>query len=317
MAFGLSTTLMAGIATTSADDTEIFFGEVDDGALNNPNVLFLLDNSGSMQTVDGDPAEGTRLNRVQTAMRLLLDQSSSFNVGLAAFQGREGGSAIRYPIGWLESASNPVCDNGVCPDETLVSRPESPQHTAVQNDADNSMSLANTSLSLANVPVANNINTNLTTAVSKTVTAGSDVFEAYSPADLDLPESSIDNVTTDWFWSGTEDADSGRIGYRFDKVELPPDAVVQSANITFTRTALGDQKGVMSVRIHAESTSTPLPYTFPSLSDEYQPLVERDSEEQNTSATVSWNNLPPFTTSSDALNDAVNEKWCPLTCLQF
>jgi len=77
---------------------------------------------------------GTRADRMKAAMRLLLDQASSFNVGLASFQGADRGASIRYPIGWLESSTESFCGDEKCPDELVTARPVSEQDTAVQND---------------------------------------------------------------------------------------------------------------------------------------------------------------------------------------
>ena len=75
------------LTPVQADDTEIFFGQSDDAFNNNPNILFVLDSSGSMGTQDAGFGGISRMDRLKTAMGLLLDQSSSYNVGLMAFLG--------------------------------------------------------------------------------------------------------------------------------------------------------------------------------------------------------------------------------------
>ncbi len=307
---GIGIALAGAMVTTSADDTEIFFSAGDGSVDSNPNVLFVLDNSGSMSLTDANQT-GSRMDRLKAAMRLLLDQSSTYNVGLAAFGGAAGGASIRYPVGWLEGTNENVCGDGPCPDETVVSRVTSINGDATQNNDSNDVDLNSATLTMATVPEP--VDTSAQeVSVTKSVLATSDAFEAFPEPTAALPESSIDNVATDWFWSGTEGADPGRVAIRFDNVELPPKAEVQSAHITFTRTDLADQKGTMDVRISAEGTSNPLPYTPPPTLAEYEqaeegsgqhdwvPLLERSSAENATLATVSWEDVPPFTGSSDS-----------------
>lgn len=70
-----------------ADDTEIFFTDVD--AVVKPNVMLILDASGSMTSnkIDGE----TRLAVMKEATKNLLDDISDANVGLMYFGGNEGG----------------------------------------------------------------------------------------------------------------------------------------------------------------------------------------------------------------------------------
>ena len=86
----LSAALFAGPA--SADDTEVFFGQINNGENINPNVLFVLDTSGSMNYFD-DGYEGTRADRLKDAMYQILRESDNLNVGLMRLNGAYGGRA--------------------------------------------------------------------------------------------------------------------------------------------------------------------------------------------------------------------------------
>ena len=108
---GIASALCVSMFSPSyADDTEIFFGQSEDAFETNPNIIFVLDTSGSMTNTDGTNV--SRMNRMQNAMRLLLDQATNFNVGLMAFNGRDGGSAVRYPVGDLDTDASELCPNG-------------------------------------------------------------------------------------------------------------------------------------------------------------------------------------------------------------
>lgn len=68
-----------------------------------PNVLFVLDASGSMNWTD-DGESGTRLERMKTALSLVLDNISNVNVGLMRFSHSNSGGRIVYPVAPIEGA---------------------------------------------------------------------------------------------------------------------------------------------------------------------------------------------------------------------
>ncbi|MEM6484843.1 MAG: PilC/PilY family type IV pilus protein, partial [Pseudomonadota bacterium] len=77
-----------------ADDTEIFFGEVEISDIR-PNILFILDTSGSMSAnVAG--TGGDRLDNVKDAMFTLLEELNNVNVGLMRFS--TPGGPVLYPV---------------------------------------------------------------------------------------------------------------------------------------------------------------------------------------------------------------------------
>ncbi|WP_322002504.1 pilus assembly protein [Marinobacter alexandrii] len=71
----------------AADDTEIFF--TDTGGVVQPNILFILDKSGSMGTEVSN--NESRLDVMQKVMSDLLDTMTDVNVGAMYFGGNEGG----------------------------------------------------------------------------------------------------------------------------------------------------------------------------------------------------------------------------------
>ncbi|MBX2883506.1 MAG: VWA domain-containing protein, partial [Granulosicoccus sp.] len=112
---GLVYALSCFAPAIQADDTEIFYGQagsLDDG---NPNLLFILDTSGSMGSNDG--TSQTRMDRLKDAMNAIIDQSSSFNVGMMGFSGFGKGGSVRYPVGYLEGIDDGNCPDTGCPDE--------------------------------------------------------------------------------------------------------------------------------------------------------------------------------------------------------
>ena len=65
-----------------ADDTEIFFGDLRGGGTA-PNVLFIMDTSGSMKNEDGTGT--SRIDRVKTALQELVSNLNDVNIGLMRF----------------------------------------------------------------------------------------------------------------------------------------------------------------------------------------------------------------------------------------
>lgn len=74
LASALASTLMLQASVSFADDTEIFFGgsAIDSGI--QPNVLFVLDNSGSMA--------GTRMTQLKSAFNTIMSSAGNINVGV-------------------------------------------------------------------------------------------------------------------------------------------------------------------------------------------------------------------------------------------
>ena len=85
--------LLAGFSA-NADDTEIFFGGLADSNIQ-PNVLFILDNSGSMDTTDHGERE-SRMDQMKSAMTQLLQNMNNVNVGIMQFS--YPGGAVLHPI---------------------------------------------------------------------------------------------------------------------------------------------------------------------------------------------------------------------------
>jgi len=70
-----------------------------------PNILFILDASGSMGWTDVGET-GTRMDRMKTALGLVMDNISNVNVGLMRFSHSYSGGRIVYPISPIDQARN-------------------------------------------------------------------------------------------------------------------------------------------------------------------------------------------------------------------
>lgn len=71
------------LSSANAYDTDIYFSAEEGNPVNHPNVIFVLDTSGSMKSKDGDAT--TRMQELQAAMTTVLEGTSDVNVGLIRF----------------------------------------------------------------------------------------------------------------------------------------------------------------------------------------------------------------------------------------
>lgn len=91
-----------------ADDTEVFFPPVDSGLTETvrPNILFIMDTSGSMSNTDG--TNSSRLDRVKQALNSILDEMSQYtNVGLMRLSDDEGGPVL-FPVSHIEADADAI-----------------------------------------------------------------------------------------------------------------------------------------------------------------------------------------------------------------
>ncbi len=100
---------------TAADDTEVFFGSAASAGETRPNVLLVLDTSGSMGARDGLPQ--SRMDRMKDAVRRMLESDIDMNIGLMQYSGVYGGGAVLYPVTPLDDI---VCTGANCKTPTLA-----------------------------------------------------------------------------------------------------------------------------------------------------------------------------------------------------
>ncbi|MCC2614657.1 pilus assembly protein PilY [Aestuariibacter halophilus] len=81
-------------ATAMGDDLEIYLGTSDSAQTYYPNVLFIMDTSGSMGAFDG--TDQSRMLRVQNALKDTLRSVTNVNAGLMRFS--DYGGPILYPV---------------------------------------------------------------------------------------------------------------------------------------------------------------------------------------------------------------------------
>ncbi|TRO43970.1 VWA domain-containing protein [Pseudomonas sp. ALS1279] len=102
LASALATGLLLQASISYADDTEIFFGgsAIDDSIL--PNVLFILDDSGSMN----DRQNPTRMAQLKSAFNTIINSAGNINVGVMALNSTSGNSRLLSPVRNINDSIN-------------------------------------------------------------------------------------------------------------------------------------------------------------------------------------------------------------------
>ena len=109
---------MLSLSSAMADDTEVFFGQVDPNLDIFPNVLFVLDTSGSMTWPSGD-GDKTRLESMKDALDVILDNATNVNVGVMRFNGSNGGGSVLFPVTPIDKE---ICEQGACGEVSAAPR---------------------------------------------------------------------------------------------------------------------------------------------------------------------------------------------------
>lgn len=273
-----------------ADDTEIFFGQSKDAFNTNPNILFVLDTSGSMGHKDGGTT--SRMDRMKLAMRVLLQESSSFRVGLMGFSGGDHGGSIHYPVGDLEAQSTELCPETGCPDEVVIARPNNSDDDATQND-DTGVVTLNAGSLIMSAAEASTTEAATTEVVSEEFTGSAYATQIVAETSIGT-ESQPRNITSSsqWFYNGIDEHDD-RYGYRFEGIDIPANAQVVSAYLTFTETSRPSQVGEASALIRMEFKANPEP--LPTAANPTTPIATRLTTATNS---VQWNQIHPDLSST-------------------
>lgn len=102
--FLFSTLLFLSIGFSAwGDDLDIYLGTSTNSVTYNPNVLFIMDTSGSMTATDGTGE--SRMLRVQDALKEALGSATNINAGLMRFS--DYGGPVLFPVSGIDDAIRP------------------------------------------------------------------------------------------------------------------------------------------------------------------------------------------------------------------
>jgi len=231
--FGFCYTLLAA-GPAMADDTEIFFGNTADSTATRPNVLFILDTSGSMGTEVGTTNK-TRMQHMQEALDQILDTATGVNVGLMRFT--DPGGPILFPVSNIDATLS----------QATPSTASKAVDSRIASSADDAEEQSGT--------------VTLDSARLEAVYVGGDtgiVSTQLSIGEDDAEETLSNNSVS--LNSGTININSNQInGFRFNNTGIPRGATILSANMSLT--PMVDSVDPMTLRLYAELSKDATPFT--------------------------------------------------------
>ena len=195
-----------------ADDTEIYLGNINVSTGVRPNVLFILDTSGSMSTTDGMSQD--RLDRMKEALRLILDDANNINVGLMRFT--DPGGPILFPVSYIDEDVSVVMANGGSGADINV------QINSSSDDAEELVTGGAVDLLSQQLDLITSTAAVGSTLVARQVTSQANNAEERSSDGAIITASQIDMNP------------SQTNGVRFSSVSIPNGAMILDARIIFT-----------------------------------------------------------------------------------
>lgn len=263
--------LVCSASVSYADDTEIFFGgpSIDDGV--RPNVLFILDNSGSMawSTTDQDPpnraGEVARMQVLKDSFATIINQAGAINAGIMVLNSRSEYNNTRmvYPVSYLNDPLPSSVQQVASTPQIMVSGDDATQWSTATSAV-----IDEPNLPMGQFVVPGNANTTQTlTAPNAFVqirTGSGWFFDPYVDRSCML-DSSLASTPRNSGCSGINatqlglDQDSGGTALMyFPGLAIPAGSTVASATLTIY--PQNDRSSGFDPRISVESNKTSAPF---------------------------------------------------------
>jgi type IV pilus assembly protein PilY1 len=266
-----------GMSPVWADDTEIFFGDFSDGEIS-PNVLFVIDTSGSMgsNVYDADGVNiGTRMENVKTAMRTLLTSLSDVNVGLMRFS--NPGGPVLYQVDYIDRDLNASTGGLIDVTNSVVAGNDDAQEvmsTGAMNLDSDRLSMVSQTVGVTLMTYDNDINDDDDDAEERANTGAMNLYSS----DLELMHES--ELTSNL----------QLIGMRWDGVSVPPGATIVNAYIRFTMEDGKNHDGPIDVLIRGQKKDSGGGFTTATgnISKRLKTAAEGGYGEGGTDAAVRW-----------------------------
>jgi len=210
---------------TFGDDTEIFFNTSATSQIK-PNVLFVMDTSGSMTNKDGGTL--TRLDRMKLALKEIIADATNVNIGIMRFI-RTGGSVL-YPVKDIDSITSSSSLGGV------TARIAASSDDAQENTTSNVVTLDSEFI---------NMTTEISGlgAVDQRISQTSDDGEERTNGSMYLNSSDLELMS--------DGGSVQKIGLRFPDLSIPTGATIISAQIEFAIDQV--RNGDVAINIFGES----------------------------------------------------------------
>ncbi len=257
-----------------AEDIEIFFGNGSSvSGLIRPNVLFVLDTSGSMSSIVQDGQGKSRLTHMKEALTDIIADATNVNMGLMRFT-RPGGP-ILFPVANVDAPLSDIETETVA-SSIVVALGSSSDDAEEESNGD--VTLDSTRLELGEITTGSGVGGSITVQVS----AGNDdaeerVSSGYmyrNSSDLELVRDGSDQI----------------VGIRFRNIEIPQGANITTAEIEFEIDEY--ESTATSLRIKGENSDSAAGF-----SSAYYDISSRPT----TTNEVLWDNLPAKSVNSSLI----------------
>lgn len=263
-------TFMAGMSA-HADDTEIFFGS---SVGSKPNVLFILDTSGSMSDKDG--GDTSRMDRMKSAFTSLMDNINNANVGLMRFN--DPGGPVLYPISNIDAPVSSI---------TTVVGTLSASSDDAEQAASGTVTLTNQTLAMT----TRSTSPGATRTVRVSATSR-DAEERVSGGSM-----SVDSNSLDLNYNGTtiSTTTANIVGTIFQSVNIPKNAIILDAYVTFTvyNEDSSVRRDPLNIEIRGQTGGTV---------SNFSSTTGNISSRAKTTASTLWNITDPTPPVNETLN---------------
>lgn len=226
-----------GTSPVWADDTEIYFSPNANSTGVRNNILFVVDTSGSMGSLDGDST--TRMDELKSAFKTVLQGLDNVNVGLMRFS--NPGGPVLYPVANINKEISTSALTGVV-------------NKTIQTGNDDGFEF-----NVSHTVLLNTAELELGQDASVSPSAGA--VNVQVPSAIDDAEYRLDNNSVQLYDNNldmTSENDAGTrqqvIGVRFANVAIPVGATITSAYMQFVERDHSNS-GTMQVEIVAEKVS--------------------------------------------------------------
>ncbi|MBU2963977.1 PilC/PilY family type IV pilus protein [Amphritea sp. 2_MG-2023] len=282
-----------------ADDTEIFFGGTTNISVR-PNVLFILDTSGSMGSTDGTGS--TRLDRMKDALGTIINSAQDINVGLMRFS--NPGGAVIYPVTYIDESISSTTGGAL---SGVAEATVSSGSNDAEEQSGGTVVLDNEALSLmtqASVNISGTIDVQINHD-------DDDAEERVSNSQMTLGSSDLELMRDGGNYNKRQ-----LVGLRFNNVDIPKDATITAASIEFEV----DQKrsGNVYIDIYGEDSSFPERYSTSKGDISDRTKVSGEKVNWNFTSNPNKNNALESTDISNIVQHIVNRSdWAAMNSMAF
>lgn len=212
--------LVTASSTGTADDTEIYFSSgTSSGNTGNPvlpNVLFILDTSGSMEDIVPNTGNKSRMQVLKEAMTDIINNVEDINLGLMRFTNDDGG-AVLFPISYIDAPVDTVVGEA-SDDPTYIASIITGADDAEENVGTQAVVLTDSTLDIAGLQL---YATGTGTWDVRVGSSNDDVEEASNNGNMKRGDSRLDLDK------------STHVGLRFTSIPIPQAATITQAFIEF------------------------------------------------------------------------------------